>query len=389
MPADRTAVVVLLAPALDTVPFGPTDTRAPEPYGLAATGSRYAASTVAVGVGGVSDPLAEAAAGSFTRSAIEPWPWEARLMHRLGLLASGADLQSVSGALPVAGLLGPDDLAVAPSEGDALVIADPVSLSPGRDEATLTPSESLGLTAAEGNALLAAANGLLAEDGITLSRGVSGRWYLRGLDAEGLGTPPAHFLARREVGHHLPASSAAAPWRCLMTELQMLWHAHPVNEARLERGAPPVNGLWFWGGASPPDVPSTAPRTTVVADEPFARSLARHVGAGFSDHRPFDEALAAAGSGEHADTGDTLLVLELDPYAAWLANDADALEVARERALERWLAPAARAVVDGRAASLVVIGGDRHEARFSAPFLRSRLARLFGPRAARLFGGSR
>ena len=36
--------------------------------------------------------------------------------------------------------------------------------------------------------------------------------------------------------------------RRLMTELQMLLHEHPVNEARAARGVPTVNAVWLWGG---------------------------------------------------------------------------------------------------------------------------------------------
>jgi hypothetical protein len=31
----------------------------------------------------------------------------------------------------------------------------------------------------------------------------------------------------------------------------MLWHQHPVNEAREQNNQPRVNGLWLWGGSKP------------------------------------------------------------------------------------------------------------------------------------------
>ncbi|MFL6719683.1 MAG: hypothetical protein ACJ8G3_25330, partial [Burkholderiaceae bacterium] len=37
-------------------------------------------------------------------------------------------------------------------------------------------------------------------------------------------------------------------WRKLQNEVQMEWHAHPVNEARAGHGAKPVNSVWLWGG---------------------------------------------------------------------------------------------------------------------------------------------
>jgi hypothetical protein len=37
-----------------------------------------------------------------------------------------------------------------------------------------------------------------------------------------------------------------------LNEIQMLLHEHPVNVAREERGEPPLNGIWLWGGGKPP-----------------------------------------------------------------------------------------------------------------------------------------
>jgi hypothetical protein len=34
-----------------------------------------------------------------------------------------------------------------------------------------------------------------------------------------------------------------------LNEIQMVWHEHPVNIARAERGEVPINSLWLFGGA--------------------------------------------------------------------------------------------------------------------------------------------
>lgn len=39
----------------------------------------------------------------------------------------------------------------------------------------------------------------------------------------------------------------AKKWRQLQNEIQMIWHDHPVNEARLERGELPINSVWLYG----------------------------------------------------------------------------------------------------------------------------------------------
>lgn len=375
MPANPSAVaVILIAPALDAMP----DPASPAPPAFP---------------GGESDPavdrLGELCGGRFERRAIEPLPWEARLMPLLGLCGPGTGTDVAPGAVPAGQLLLKTDLASSGTTTDAssdTVLADLVSLAPNRDEATLTPPEALALGANEVAALFGAANELLAEDAATFERGASGRWYLRGLDARALDTPPTHFLARREAGAWLPGTGDAAPWRRLMAELEMLWHTHPLNAERVGRGLPPVNGVWFWGGAPLPPVPSSPRRATLLTDDPLARALGEHAGAEVrapDGAKAFEEALpdalerwSAGADGEPV----ALLVVDQTAYTAWLAGDADALERARQMVAERWLVPAAAAVRDGRVASLSLVSADGRETRYVPPTRPSWFSRLFGRR---------
>lgn len=52
----------------------------------------------------------------------------------------------------------------------------------------------------------------------------------------------------------MPAGPDGAALRRLLTEAQMLWHAHPVNSRRAASGQAVVNGLWIWGGGPLPEV---------------------------------------------------------------------------------------------------------------------------------------
>ena len=386
MPARPVAVAVtLIAPALDAM----LDPASPVPPAFSNGDFDPAA-----------DHLGELCGGRFERRPVEPRPWETRLMALLGLAGSDLGAAFVPGAVPAGRLLGAIDLA-ASGDADAssdTVLADPVSLAPNRDEATLTPPEALALGTDEAEALFGAANELLAGDAETFERGASGRWYLRGLDARALDTPPTHFLARREAGGWLPGTGDAAPWRRLMSELEMLWHAHPVNAERSRRGLPPVNGVWFWGGASLPPVPSSLPRVALLADDRLAVALGRHAGSevrALDDAGTFDAALSAARkrwseetddaaggkpNGKSGSAAPALLIVDQKAHAAWLAGDGDALGRARREVAERWLVPAAAAVRDGRALSLSLVSDDGRETRFVPPERPSWLARLFGRR---------
>ena len=45
----------------------------------------------------------------------------------------------------------------------------------------------------------------------------------------------------------LPTGEDAMRWHQLFNGIQMLLHAHPLNEAREARGELPINSLWLWG----------------------------------------------------------------------------------------------------------------------------------------------
>src|SRR5690606_38216705 len=62
---------------------------------------------------------------------------------------------------------------------------------------------------------------------------------------------------------------AMRPWRRLLNEIQMAWHEHPVNEARVARGVPPVNALWLYGGARAwPATPAAPAEVATELDAP-------------------------------------------------------------------------------------------------------------------------
>ncbi|MFT4726000.1 MAG: hypothetical protein ACI9UN_000495 [Granulosicoccus sp.] len=195
-------------------------------------------------------------------------PWQAKFEHYLGLVES-------SGLhLPMAMLMCDWH-----SEVKGLVCADPVHLQADRDTAKLLPAEMLGLSEDEAEGLLRDINAFLLADNMFLSRQGGRGWYLSGMDASRLESYPPSFLANRNASAYLPDGEDSGAWRRLMTELQMLLHAHPVNEQRERLGKLPVNSLWFWGGAplysslAVQAKPKTVSRPrTVYADDDFTRA---------------------------------------------------------------------------------------------------------------------
>jgi len=304
----------------------------------------------------------------------EPVPWEIDLLRCLGL--QGADERYAAGNIPAAHLLYALDRAagaVKDVPAAHVVLADPVALTPGRDEANLLPSEALALTEAEIEALFTSANDWLEEDGHALLRSTSGRNYLVGLDGSQLETPPTHALARRDVGRHFPGSTDAAVWRRLMTEIQMHWHAHAVNERREAAGLPSVNGIWFWGGATPsPDRPAMD-SAAVLADDELALALSRlqgaavlssTVGSEAGNRSAFPAEACALSTLLESNKHDTLVIVDLAAYQAWLAGDARLFELNQTRVADDRIEPLVKAVADGVICSFILLSGDGLETRW-------------------------
>jgi len=163
-----------------------------------------------------------------------------------------------------------------------LVCADPVHLLAGSDDAQLIPYQRLNLPPEESSALLLEVNKVLSENSFSFLHDVDGQWYHRGLNAKALDTDAPTAIEGHPMTDALPRSDEARPWRSLMTETQMVLHQSEVNQARIARGAIPINSVWFWGGGEMPGV-STLPDPSAVAvytDDAFTRGLATAVGAG-------------------------------------------------------------------------------------------------------------
>ena len=143
--------------------------------------------------------------------------------------------------------------------------ADPVHLRVAGDRLVLAPAG--GLARAEAQALVEALN---RHFGGTHEFRVArpDAWVLRTAPAA-LDTLSAAEMAGRDIDPQLPGGR----WPALLNEIQMVLHAHPVNEAR----ELPVNSVWLWGAGELP-AKAEGPWRSVTADEPVAAGLARIAG---------------------------------------------------------------------------------------------------------------
>lgn len=157
----------------------------------------------------------------------------------------GMDMAVDAGA-PVAAL---SWLADSGAAGDGFLLrADPVHLRPDQSRLLLFEAHSFELSQQEANQLAAAFNELYADRGWMLTAIRPQRWYLSVPQAPLVDTVSPARVAGQDIDACLPQGAAAVEWHAVLNEVQMLFHDHPVNAAREQRGAPVINSLWFWGG---------------------------------------------------------------------------------------------------------------------------------------------
>jgi hypothetical protein len=232
--------------------------------------------------------------------------------------------------------------------------ADPVHVAIGRDSLIVQGLADAAPDVTESDALLTAANECLQPAGLALRRAGT-QWFLHADRDWAMSPLPLAAVIGRPLPPDVPEDGDALRWSRLHNEIQMRWHAHPVNEAREAQGRPVINALWLHGGGMWSRRPPLRwPRVhTARAD---LQGLARAAG-------------VAVAAPDDAVTGDALLVWD------------DALDAAREGNWADWMR--AMQAIDRRLATLppsatlelVMTGWRRIRARSARPSDRYRLWR--------------
>jgi len=130
--------------------------------------------------------------------------------------------------------------------GGYWLCADPVHLQMQHAQVMLWPD--LALSREEAAALCANLNEHFAGMGLKFHAPHPQRWYVEMEGTPQLVTAPLPQVAWRDAKFHQPHGTDATRWQRIVTEAQMLLHAHPANQARAARGELAVNSLWLWGG---------------------------------------------------------------------------------------------------------------------------------------------
>ncbi len=155
--------------------------------------------------------------------------------------------------------------------------ATPVHLEARRNALVLADPETLAINAEESTAFSATLATHLQDENLTLHAPQPNRWFLQCDATPAMTTTHLATVTGRDVRPYLPQGTDSARWHRILTEIQMLLHAHPLNDAREARGLLPVNSVWLWGGGTFL-APSPKPFDSVWSDNATVRALAHHCG---------------------------------------------------------------------------------------------------------------
>ena len=164
-----------------------------------------------------------------------------------------------------------------PAANGYWLCATPVHLETRRNALLLAGPATLDISAAESAALAHTLAQHLHGENITLHAPQPQQWFVRADTPPAMTTSSLDTVIGRDVREFLPQGADSRRWHRILTEMQMLLHAHPVNQAREAGGRAPVNSVWLWAGGTLP-APGTAPYVTVWSDDDAACALAYHVG---------------------------------------------------------------------------------------------------------------
>lgn len=286
---------------------------------------------------GLSLPALQRLLGRGSVRRIEAPSTEAWLAQRFGL---PTDAELPGGALTLlAHALDP--------AGRGWMRADPVHLRPQGTELFLVRGADLDISPDEAAALAGALETLTRDHHADFRVLAPGAWVVATGEHARLRTTPVSAAHGRSIDPLLPRGEDARHWMRLLSEMQMLLHAHPVNEARERTGRPTVNSLWFWGAGGLPDA-LARPFDAIASPDPVTRGLALRSGARTPAVSRWAD-LASLGA------DNALLDFRAAENAA-ARGDGEAWRGALADLDDAWLAPALRQLGAGRLARVSVVG---------------------------------
>ena len=264
-------------------------------------------------------------------------PHEAWLAHALALApAAGSD--DAAAPFAAAAMRG---FGLVPEPGARYFLIHPVHIEITRKHLTMDDMRQLQLSEADSRTLFELARPYFDGLGQPLYYGDAHTWFMRADEWSDLRCASPDAAASQNLADWMPDGEHARASRRLQNEVQMLWHEHPVNQAREARGLKAVNGYWLWGAAEH-QLATCANALHVSAAPGWLSALAE------PSRRDADPAAIIAGQAD-------ALVVHAGLVGAAMAQDWGTW-LAQMQALEQhWFAPLLAALKEGRLGRLRLV----------------------------------
>ncbi len=166
------------------------------------------------------------------------------------------------------------------ARGVGICFALPVHAIAGMSRMYLAGGDAFTLDAAERAALLLAFNAEFGSAEVRL-HGVGTGWLLEAPFAQAADDGDPGQLVGTALAREPARSDAGRALRRLGAEVEMWLAGLPLNRKRENRGAPPINSFWFWGGSGAGTLPPCRMIASMVSNagpDAWMAGLASHCG---------------------------------------------------------------------------------------------------------------
>lgn len=117
----------------------------------------------------------------------------------------------------------------------------------GRDRVHLIPLTSETITPLESLQLIEVIKPWFNELGWQIYDSSPQEYFIQTKEPFDYISPSLEVASSEQLEHFLPQGKNLKNWQTLLTEIQMIWFNHPVNEARKTAGLPTINSVWLDG----------------------------------------------------------------------------------------------------------------------------------------------
>lgn len=199
---------------------------------------------------------------------------------------------------------------------DWLVVSPIHWLATHNDVMIIASGKALELNDDEGRAWFAAFKALTAPWGFEVFYHNAYTWLIQPHQAPALCARPVSSLQHQSMMPALESLDKTLFWQRLLTETQLFFSAHPLNQHRSKQL--PINGVWFWGGGHL-DQHESDP-AIVIQDEsltPLAQVLSKNIQLAVGERRYPKNTVFLAKNGENQ----ALSSINLSQAHTWYWNN--------------------------------------------------------------------